>query len=152
MVVGMSGFQWQDREAHGKAWTRYLNMYASPVFIPGIVSVAPCNSTKHLRASVSLNITKRIESRISSPSLSARKCYRSNILCRQDLKFYNIIWGMFGVPTSLTVALRLCLCKLKRRHEAIIIQQNPGKGDSFNLNCLHQYPSRGNRSTPHLTM
>lgn len=74
------------------------------------------------------------------------------MLCRQDLKSYNIIWGTFGVSTSLTVALRLCLCKqIEGRHEAII-QQSLGKGDSFNLVCLHQYPSRGDRSTPHLTM
>lgn len=41
--------------------------------------------------------------------------------------------------------------KLKRRGEAII-EQDLGKGDSFDLNCLHRYPSHGDSSTPHLTM
>lgn len=39
------------------------------------------------------------------------KCTRSNMLCRQDLKFCNIIWGTFGVLAQLTVGLRLCLCR-----------------------------------------
>lgn len=39
------------------------------------------------------------------------KCSRSNMLCRQDLKFCNIIWGTFGVLALLTDAPGLCLCR-----------------------------------------
>lgn len=66
---------------------------------------------EHLWTSVSLNITERSSSRISLASHSALKHYGSNMLCREDLKFCNIIWDTFGVSTSLTVALQLCWCK-----------------------------------------
>lgn len=74
------------------------------------------------------------------------------MLCRQDL--ISVILFETHLEYLLVSQLpsgSVYASKLKRRHRAVI-EPNLGKGDSFDLNCLCQYASQGDGSTPHLTM
>lgn len=108
--------------------------------------------TECLRASVSLTVIKEVRAEPFHPLFQhwnamgqtrfVDKTLNTAILFEAHLEY---------LPVSQLPSGSVYASKLKRRHEAII-QQNLEKEDSFNLDCLHQYPSRGDRSTPHLTM
>ncbi|KAF6078397.1 hypothetical protein HJG60_009234 [Phyllostomus discolor] len=134
---------------------RNLSMCISPLFTPGMVSVASCNHKNEqicLRASVSLPVIKAVRAESFHPlfqhwNVMGQICFVDKTLNPVILFEAHLEYLLVSQMPSGSVYAS----KLKRRHEAII-QQSLGKGDSFNLVCLHQYPSRGDCSTPHLTM
>ena len=151
----MNGFQSQCTDAQGKVGNRSQDTRISLLFPPGSVFEAPCSSANEW-AFLSLSFLKYNNKKVRAKSLhtvvSALKCYGSDMLCRQDL--ISVI--LFETRLEYLLVSHLLegsvyASKLKRRREPII-EQNLGKGDSFDLNCLHQYPSHGDGSTPHLTM
>lgn len=124
----------------GKSLNWSQDICMSLLFPPGSIFVAPYNSTNEWKI-LSLNFFKCNNKKVTAESLhlliSILKCYGSNMLCRQDLISVILFeTHLEYLPVSQLPSGSVYASKLKRRHRAII-ELHLGKGDSFDLNCLH---------------